>query len=1280
MGIEITGRWNEAKVACCRKSANRTGTLLAVVLAIAAIGVAAGCTNLAGSTTPPIASQQLSLQFSPASLNFGTVASGKKTGQNGSVTNTSANAATIAAIISSSNQFTTSGLTFPLTIAPSQTVKFMVWFNGSGPGKTAGTLTFQGSDGTMSAAQIAVTATDITPQPQLVVSTASLDAGSATVGSKTTSNITLTNSGTADLAISVITVAGTPFSVSGITTPAVISAGQSAPLSVVYAPTAARTDSGSITISSNDPSSPKTIALSGTGTSSPVGHLTLNPSTLAFGNVSVGATSVLSATVTNSGQGVVHISSVFASGSGYSETGIATPATLAAGQSAQVQVKFAPTATGTTGGTVGITSDAPGAAPGLALTGTGVQAGISVSPASINFGSLIDGQTKSLPVVITNTGSANLTITQVSSTGPGLSVSGVATPLTIAAGQSSTLTARFAPQTAGVANGSISLTTNASSSPTVVALNGTGVAATATLSVSPASLSFGNVNVGASANQTVTITNTGNTSTTISQIAVTGQNLAVNGVNLPLSLAAAQSATLTVQFSPTTSTTTNGTISIVSQGGTSPVGVTGTGVQAGINVSPASVSFGSLIDGQTKTLPVVIANTGTANLTITQVTSTGTGLSVSGVTTPLTIAAGQSTTLTAQFAPQTAGAANGSISLSSNASSSPTVVALSGTGVAATATLSVSPASLSFGNVNVGGSANQTITITNTGNSATTVSQIGVTGQSLAVSGVSTPLALAASQSATLTVQFSPTTSTTTNGTISIVSQGGTSPVGVTGTGVQAGINVSPASVSFGSLIDGQTKTLPVVIANTGTANLTITQVTSTGTGLSVSGVTTPLTIAAGQSTTLTAQFAPQTAGAANGSISLSSNASSSPTVVALSGTGVAATATLSVSPASLSFGNVNVGGSANQTITITNTGNSATTVSQIGVTGQSLAVSGVSTPLALAASQSATLTVQFSPTTTATTSGTISILSSGGTTPIGVTGTGAQASLSLSQNNVSFANITTGTSNSQALQITNSGNSGLTITQANVTGSAFSLSGLSLPAALTAGQKVSINVVFLPQSAGTTTGSVAFVSNASGSPATVTLSGSSTAATHTLSVSAGSLNFGNVNAGSTSTKTLTLANTGNADVAISQISASGTGFALSGAAGVTLSAGQNTSFSVLFNPSAAGSDTGSVSIVSNAIGSPAAIALSGTGVALQVQHSVQLGWTGSTSTVSGYNVYRSTTSGGGYVQVNGSLVTPDSYVDGTVQDGTTYYYVTTAVDGSGTESGYSNEAQAIVP
>jgi hypothetical protein len=60
-----------------------------------------------------------------------------------------------------------------------------------------------------------------------------------------------------------------------------------------------------------------------------------------------------------------------------------------------------------------------------------------------------------------------------------------------------------------------------------------------------------------------------------------------------------------------------------------------------------------------------------------------------------------------------------------------------------------------------------------------------------------------------------------------------------------------------------------------------------------------------------------------------------------------------------------------------------------------------------------------------------------------------------------------------------------------------------------------------------------------------------------------------------------------------------------------------------------------------------------------------------------GYNVYRSTTSGGGYSQINGSLLSSSDYTDNSVSNGTTYYYVVTAVDTSTNESGYSGEVSA---
>jgi fibronectin type 3 domain-containing protein len=79
--------------------------------------------------------------------------------------------------------------------------------------------------------------------------------------------------------------------------------------------------------------------------------------------------------------------------------------------------------------------------------------------------------------------------------------------------------------------------------------------------------------------------------------------------------------------------------------------------------------------------------------------------------------------------------------------------------------------------------------------------------------------------------------------------------------------------------------------------------------------------------------------------------------------------------------------------------------------------------------------------------------------------------------------------------------------------------------------------------------------------------------------------------------------------------------------------------------------------------------------------HSVTLTWTASTSTgVTGYNLYRSQTSGGPYTQVNTSLISGTSYMDSSVTAGQTYYYVVTAVGSGGSQSSYSNQASAAVP
>jgi hypothetical protein len=77
---------------------------------------------------------------------------------------------------------------------------------------------------------------------------------------------------------------------------------------------------------------------------------------------------------------------------------------------------------------------------------------------------------------------------------------------------------------------------------------------------------------------------------------------------------------------------------------------------------------------------------------------------------------------------------------------------------------------------------------------------------------------------------------------------------------------------------------------------------------------------------------------------------------------------------------------------------------------------------------------------------------------------------------------------------------------------------------------------------------------------------------------------------------------------------------------------------------------------------------------------SIILDWLDNTEIdLAGYNVYRSTASGGPYVKLTGSLLTDSNYTDTDISIGTTYYYVVTAVDTAGLESVYSGEVSSAL-
>jgi hypothetical protein len=481
----------------------------------------------------------------------------------------------------------------------------------------------------------------------------------------------------------------------------------------------------------------------------------------------------------------------------------------------------------------------------------------------------------------------------------------------------------------------------------------------------------------------------------------------------------------------------------------------------------------------------------------------------------------------------------------------------------------------------------------------------------------------------------------------------------------------------------GTSQALVDTLTNTGGSNLTVTDAAVTGAGLSTTGLSLPLTLAAGQSATFSVVFSPQSLGSVSGSLALTNDGSSAPLNIAITGTAVAA-GSLSGNPTSFSFGNVQVGMSQSQTETLKNTGSESITVSQATVTGAAFSYTGLSLPLTLAPNQSTTFGVVFAPTSAGASSGNLSFTISGSSTvaSFALSGTGVMpAALSATPASITFTSVQVGQSHAQTETVTNTGGVNATISQAMSTGTGFSLTGPSLPVTLTPGQSASFSVTFAPQSAGNFSGSVAISSNASNSNLSVALGGTGTAPTQSqgqLSVSPTTINVGNVTVGTSGTQTGTLNATG-ASVTVSSVSVGSAEFVITGLP-VTIPAGQSANFTVTFTPQASGVASVSASFTSNASNSSTPATVTGTGVAAPV-HTVNLSWAASTSqNIVGYNIYRRAGTSGSFTQINSALNATTTYVDSSVANGQTYYYETTAVNSSNEESEPSTPVSAVIP
>ena len=843
--------------------------------------------------------------------------------------------------------------------------------------------------------------------------------------------------------------------------------------------------------------------------------VTLSGASLAFGAQNVGVSSgPLTVGITNAGSAALTIGSIVVSGAGssqFSQTNNcpASPSTLAPAAICTVTVTFAPTLPGTASANLTITDGAATSPQTVALLGTGVESAVLLSPSTLTFASQVVGTTSpAQAIAVTNNGSEALVLTSVTASAGYAQTNNCGS--SVPAGGACTINVTFTPTATGTDTGTITLVDNAAGGSQTVALSGTGAAAP-TVTPSPATLTFTTQAIDtASASQKVTLTNTGAGTLTIASIATTGDYSQTNTCGT--SLGAGANCAINVVFTPTTTGARHGTVVVTDNATTSPqsVTLTGTGATTTLVFAPTNLNFGTEALNTTSALKTVkLTNNTGAKLTISkiavsagysQTNSCGTGGGVGGTC-----------IIAVTFTPTTIGMVSGTLTITDNATGSPQTIPLTGVGIAAS--VSFAPGSLTFADQVVNtSSAAGVVVLTNTGGAPLAINSITL--------GSSNPgdfsqtnncgASVAAGSSCSISATFTPTASgiRTASITVSDSASGSPQSVPLTGTGIAPVASLSPASITFANEPVGTSAPVSVLtLSNTGNATLNINSIGVTGTssGDFIQTNNCGTSLAEGTSCSINVLFTPAAAGTRQASVTVNDNAAGSPQTASL--TGVGSAATVSFSTNTITFGSTTVGTTSPAGgVTLFNNGNAALSVASVAITGTNagdFSQSNNCTP-SVGAGANCTISVLFTPGAAGTRTATIQVTdgASGSPQSVGLSGTGSTGgpTASISPSSLTFAaqNILT-TSAAKTITLTNNGSASLSLNSIVASGDYAQTNNCG--DALAAAANCTIQVTFSPTAAGTRAGYVTFSDNAPTTIQTVTLTGTGTAPTTTVSI-----------------------------------------------------------------------------------------------------------------------------------------------------------------------------------
>ncbi len=419
-----------------------------------------------------------------------------------------------------------------------------------------------------------------------------------------------------------------------------------------------------------------------------------------YGTVPVGQNSIArTLTVTNSSNAPITIGTPTLGSSSFALTGN-TCAALQPLQNCTLAITFSPTSATT----ISVPLTIPGANT-IDFIGTGIiPPTLSVSPASLNFGSVLPGSTSSQTLVLTNNGTGAVTISNIVPTLVDYTISSEYTEqdtctTALAVNATCSVTVTFQPQSLGSRNGTLSLALNGAIngdvSTQLISLVGSGGNP---LAATPATIDFGSSTlVGANSSaQTVTLQNQTTTQQSFTT-QVTGPFTVSTSSTCASPLAAGTQCSLLLVFQPGTAGAQTGSFQIVpTTGGPAIVALRGTAIAPIATFSATSLQFSPQIEGITaSSQTVTLTNTGTAPLAAISLSVNGANASDFSPTTNCTtsLAPSSNCTITIVFKSSVVGTEQATLLVADSAAGTPQTLGLSGSGMAQDFAITSQPSS-----------------------------------------------------------------------------------------------------------------------------------------------------------------------------------------------------------------------------------------------------------------------------------------------------------------------------------------------------------------------------------------------------------------------------------------------------------------------------------------------------------------------------------------------------------------------------------------------------------